>query len=50
MSLQRNSINLDISGKEPYRKGCSRFGGRPDIPEGFEWPRFCPGEGRSAAI
>ena len=48
MSLQRNSINLDISGKEPYRKGCSRFGGRPDIPEGFEWPRFCPGEGRSA--
>ena len=48
MSLQRNSINLDISGKEPYRKGGSRFGGRPDIPEGFEWPRFCPGEGRSA--
>ena len=45
MSLQRNSINLDISGKEPYRQGGSRFGGPPDIPEGFEWPRFSSGEG-----
>ena len=45
MGWQRNSINLDIGGKGTYRKGGSRFGGRPDVPDGFAWPRFVYREG-----
>lgn len=45
MVWQRNSINLDIGGKGTYRKGGSRFGGRPDVPDGFAWPRFVYREG-----
>ncbi|MCM1164991.1 MAG: YwqG family protein [Lachnospiraceae bacterium] len=33
----RNSIQLDISGKP---SGLTKFGGVPDVPENFQWPRY----------
>lgn len=36
----RNSIRLTIGGAENEKSGATRFGGRPDVPEGFEWPYF----------
>ena len=42
--LRRNGITLDISGSAEYKRGGSRFGGRPDVPRGFEWPAY-EGEG-----
>ena len=38
--LRRNGITLDISGSAEYKRGGTRFGGRPDVPRGFEWPTF----------
>ena len=38
--LRRNGITLDISGSAEYKRGGTRFGGRPDVPRGFEWPQF----------
>ncbi|MDE6727959.1 MAG: DUF1963 domain-containing protein [Oscillospiraceae bacterium] len=43
----RNSIRLNIgsaSDESGLKIGATRFGGKPDIPEGFEWPYF-EGEG-----
>ena len=42
--LRRNGITLDISGSAEYKRGGTRFGGRPDVPRGFEWPVY-EGEG-----
>ena len=42
--LRRNGITLDISGSAEYKRGGTRFGGRPDVPRGFEWPAY-EGEG-----
>ena len=42
--LRRNGITLDISGSAEYKRGGTRFGGRPDVPRGFEWPAY-DGEG-----
>lgn len=36
----RNSIRLTIGGAAENRLGGTRFGGKPDVPEGFEWPYF----------
>ena len=42
--LRRNGITLEISGRSEYKRGGTRFGGRPDVPRGFEWPAY-EGEG-----
>ena len=39
-SLAKNSISLKIAGKEEYKLGATRFGGKPDVPSDFVWPRF----------
>lgn len=39
-SLVKNSISLKIAGKEEYKLGATRFGGKPDVPSDFVWPRF----------
>lgn len=36
----RNSIRLTIGGAAERSFGATRFGGKPDVPEGFEWPYF----------
>lgn len=36
----RNSIRLTIGGAAENKIGGTRFGGKPDVPEGFEWPYF----------
>lgn len=36
----RNSIRLTIGGAAENTLGGTRFGGKPDVPEGFEWPYF----------
>ncbi|MCL1896639.1 MAG: YwqG family protein [Clostridiales bacterium] len=40
--LSRNSIRLgfDVESDTPVPAGASKFGGEPDLPEGFEWPYF----------
>ena len=38
--MERNSIQLTIGGAEEYRRCGTRFGGRPDVPPGFQWPVF----------
>ena len=38
--MRRNSIALTIGGQEDYRTGGTRFGGRPDLPPDFVWPKF----------
>lgn len=39
-SLVKNSISLKIADKEEYKLGATRFGGKPDVPSDFVWPRF----------
>lgn len=39
-TMQRPSLTLHITKKEPYRRGGTRFGGQPDVPPGFVWPVF----------
>lgn len=36
----RNSIRLKIFGGAEQTVGGTRFGGAPDVPDGFEWPYF----------
>lgn len=40
--LKLNSININIDTEisEPLPIGASKFGGRPDLPEGFKWYYF----------
>ena len=40
-SLKRNSIIYGLMPKTdtPLPVGCSKYGGQPDVPEGFQWPR-----------
>ncbi|MCL1895588.1 MAG: YwqG family protein [Clostridiales bacterium] len=40
--LLRNSIRMDFDGDSsgPVLAGASKFGGQPDLPEGFQWPYF----------
>lgn len=38
--LCKNSVVLDISGEARHDVGATRFGGKPDVPRGFEWPYF----------
>lgn len=38
--MGRNSIRLDIAGESPCTVGCTKFGGVPDVPDGFTWPVF----------
>ncbi len=40
MEMQKNSVELLISGKGTYRLGGTRFGGKPDVPKDFVWPRY----------
>ena len=35
-----NSIRLDITGESSCTVGCTKFGGVPDVPDGFTWPVF----------
>lgn len=39
-SMAQNCIKLKISGRETYKLGASRFGGRPDVPPYFVWPTY----------
>lgn len=42
---ERNRIRVEyLPGEAPMRLGCSKFGGKPHLPEGFRWPRY---EGKS---
>ncbi len=36
----RNSIRLKADEKVPTVIGATRFGGKPDLPDGFEWCRY----------
>ncbi len=36
----RNSVRLKIEGKADLKIGATRFGGKPDLPDGFEWCRY----------
>lgn len=36
----RNSIRLTIGGAAGEKIGATRFGGKPDVPAGFEWAYF----------
>lgn len=36
----RNAICFDWDEDGEITSGCSKFGGKPDLPPGFEWPRF----------
>lgn len=36
----RNSIRLSIGGAAENTPGCTRFGGKPDVPEDFVWEYF----------
>lgn len=38
--LWKNSIRVDFLQEEGAAAGLSRFGGEPDVPEGFRWPYF----------
>ena len=38
--IGRNSIRLDIMGESSCTVGCTKFGGVPDVPDGFTWPVF----------
>lgn len=38
--MARNAIVLNINGAENRTKGGTRFGGVPDVPSDFKWPRF----------
>lgn len=38
--LAKNSVSLKIKGKADYILGGTRFGGVPDIPEGFKWDYY----------
>lgn len=40
LKTARNSIRLTIGGASESKLGGTRFGGKPDVPEGFEWPYF----------
>lgn len=40
LKTARNSIRLTIGGTAANGLGCTRFGGKPDVPDGFEWPYF----------
>lgn len=42
-----NSIRLQISDKTEYKLGGTRFGGVPDVPDGFEWDYF---EGKGSIL
>ena len=33
----RNSIRLNIGGSVEHTVGATKFGGKPDVPKGFEW-------------
>ena len=44
LNTARNSIWLTIGGAAENTPGCTRFGGKPDVPADFEWERF-EGEG-----
>lgn len=36
----RNSVRLTIGGAAENKIGATRFGGKPDVPEGFEWAYY----------
>lgn len=38
--LYRNAIRLKIGEREQHKLGGTRFGGVPDVPDGFAWPTF----------
>lgn len=39
-NLCRNCISLEITGNTLSKVGETRFGGKPDVPNDFEWPYF----------
>lgn len=43
--MERNTILLrfDTEAEGPLPKGASKFGGNPDLPEGFQWKYFTTG-------
>lgn len=45
----RNAIRLKMFGGAEQTVGGTRFGGAPDVPDGFEWPYF-EGEGMDGEV
>lgn len=39
-SMAKNSIELKIQDNAVYQLGATRFGGQPDVPNGFVWPTY----------
>ncbi|MCL1913677.1 MAG: YwqG family protein [Eubacteriaceae bacterium] len=52
--LVRNSIQMSIDSSESGHigKGASKYGGKPDVPENFEWPyyKFVDGKGTEKEV
>lgn len=48
-SMCRNAIRLEIHGTAAEQVGQTRFGGRPDVPRDFVWPRF-ESRGRNGVV
>lgn len=42
LGVARPSIEI-LTAKAPVTRGCSKFGGSPDVPAGFEWPHHALG-------
>jgi len=41
-AVKKNTVELEFHTKETdAKKGASKFGGKPDLPEDFTWPYYC---------
>ena len=38
--MLQNAVCFDLDGQRELAAGCSKFGGKPDLPQGVEWPYF----------
>ena len=38
--MLQNAVCFDLDAKGKITTGCSKFGGTPDLPRDFVWPRF----------
>lgn len=47
--MRRNSIILEFEGAGDNQPGRTRFGGRPDVPPDFVWPRY-EGKGMDGTV
>lgn len=42
LGIARPSVEI-LAAEAPVTRGCSKFGGAPDLPSGFEWPQHALG-------